>query len=107
VGAKVPGGYFLDLRGYDPPAVAAKLTIPIFVLQAGRDYQVRDADYDAWKKALSEKPSVQFKRYADLNHLFETGTGMATPSEYDNPSHVAEPVIADIAAWILANGKPK
>ena len=107
LGAKAPGGYFLDLRGYDPPAVATKLTIPIFVLQAGRDYQVRDADYDAWKKALSEKPWVEVKRYDDLNHLFETGKGMATPSEYDNPGHVAEPVIADIAAWIVANGKTK
>jgi hypothetical protein len=105
--AKAPGAYFLDLRGYDPPAVAAKLTIPILVMQAGRDYQVRDADYDAWKKGLSAKSSVEFKRYDDLNHLFETGTGMATPSEYDNPGHVAEPVIADIAAWIVANGQTK
>jgi len=105
VGARVPGGYFLDLRGYDPPAVAAKLTIPILVLQSGRDYQVRDADFDAWKKALEGKPSGEFKHYVDLNHLFETGKGMATPSEYDNPGHVAEPVVADIAAWILADAR--
>jgi hypothetical protein len=107
VGAKVPGAYFIDLRGYDPSAVAAKLTIPILVLQGGRDYQVRDADFDAWKKALERKPTVEFKHYDDLNHLFETGKGMATPSEYDNPGHVAEPVVADIAAWILANAKTK
>ena len=107
VGAKVPGAYFIDLRGYDPTAVAAKLTIPILVLQGGRDYQVRDADFDAWKKALEGKPSVEFKHYADLNHLFETGKGMATPGEYDSPGHVAEPVVADIAAWILANAKRK
>jgi dienelactone hydrolase len=107
VGAKVPGAYFIDLRGYDPPAAAAKLTIPILVLQGGRDYQVRDTDFDAWKKALEGKPSVEFKNYVDLNHLFETGKGMAMPSEYDNPGHVAELVVADIAAWILANAKAK
>ncbi|MFZ0968265.1 MAG: alpha/beta fold hydrolase [Candidatus Acidiferrales bacterium] len=107
MGAKVDATYFLDLRGYDPPAVAAKLSIPILVLQGGRDYQVRDADFAAWKKSLEGKPSVEFKRYADLNHLFQTGSGMATPAEYDNLGHVAEPVIADIAAWILASGNAK
>jgi dienelactone hydrolase len=107
LGSKVGASYFLDLRGYDPPAVAAKLTIPILVLQGERDYQVRDADFQAWKKALGAKPSVQFRQYSDLNHLFETGKGMATPEEYDNAGHVAEPVISDIVAWVGANSKSK
>ena len=107
LGTKITATYFLDLRGYEPTAVAAKLSIPILVMQGGRDYQVRDADFEAWKKTLEGKPTVQFKYYPDVNHLFETGKGMATPAEYDNPGHVAEPVISDMAAWILSNGKSK
>jgi len=107
LGSKIAASYFLDLRGYDPPAVAAKLGIPILVLQGARDYQVRDADFDAWKKALGGNPSVQFQHYKDLNHLFESGKGMATPDEYDNAGHVAESVISDIATWILSTAKSK
>src|SRR6185503_5476190 len=46
LGAKIPGSYFLDLRGYHPDRVAGALKIPILVLQGGRDYQVGRADYD-------------------------------------------------------------
>lgn len=33
--------YWLDLRGYDPPAAAAQVKQPMLVLQGERDYQVR------------------------------------------------------------------
>ena len=46
--AELPFGvaapYWLDLRGYDPVAVAAGLGKPIFILQGGRDYQATVAD---------------------------------------------------------------
>ena len=35
LGTVLPGSYFLDLRGYDPAATAARLKIPILVLQGG------------------------------------------------------------------------
>lgn len=41
-----------------------------------------------------------FKLYPALNHLFISGTGRSTPSEYAQAGHVDEQVIADIAAWI-------
>ena len=43
----IPAAYWLDLRGYDPPAAAADLAKPVLVLQGGRDYQVTAADYRA------------------------------------------------------------
>ena len=43
-GGALEGRYFLALRGYRPTAVAAALTIPILVLQGGRDYQVTAPD---------------------------------------------------------------
>jgi len=99
-GAKIPGSYWLDLRGYDPAALAAKLRVPMLILQGERDYQVRMADFEGWKKALAGRSNVTFKSYPPLYHLFIAGTGPSTPAEYNQPGHVSEEVVADVAAWM-------
>jgi hypothetical protein len=98
-GVKEKGSYFLSLRGYRPTEVAAKLAIPILVLQGDRDYQVTGVDFDGWKKALSPRPNASLKRYPSLNHLFIAGSGTPRPGEYESPGHVDEAVIEDIAAF--------
>jgi uncharacterized protein len=105
LGAKIPGSYWLDLRGYNPAELAAKLRVPMLILQGERDYQVRMADFEGWQKALAGRSNVTFKSYPALNHLFIAGAGPSTPAEYDQPSHVSADVIADIAAWIARGGK--
>jgi dienelactone hydrolase len=92
--------YWLDLQGYDPPREAETLQNPIYILQGGRDYQVTIIDYERWKNALAENENVLFKLYPQLNHLFITGQGKSSPSEYQNPGHVDAEVINDIAKWI-------
>jgi hypothetical protein len=69
-------------------------------LQGERDYQMSMDEFARWKAALSGRPHVAFHSYPALNHLFIAGTGKSVPAEYDQPSHVAEPVVVDIAAWI-------
>jgi len=96
----VPAAYWLSLRGYDPPAVAAGLTMPILVLSGERDYQVPAADYELWQKALAGKPTATLKRYPGLNHLFMEGTGPASPADYQKEGHVAEKVVEDVAGWV-------
>jgi dienelactone hydrolase len=96
----VPAAYWFDLRGYQPAEVAKELKQPMLILQGGRDYQVTDADFQLWKKALSAKKNVEFKFYEGLNHLFMEGQGKSTPAEYEQAGHVAEAVIEDIANWI-------
>jgi dienelactone hydrolase len=95
-----PDSYWLDLRGYNPPEAARALKAPLLVLQGERDYQVTMDNLDLWKKALSGRPGVTFKTYPKLDHLFVEGEGKSTPADYEKPGHVAETVIADIAAWI-------
>jgi hypothetical protein len=97
----IPANYWLDLRDYDPAGVARGLKQPMFILQGGRDYQVTTADWEGWKAALVSRSDVQLQLYPDLNHLFIAGEGQITPAEYESAGHVAEAVIADIAAWIL------
>lgn len=97
-----PPAYWLDLRAHDPVTEAAKLKQPLLILQGGRDYQVTPANFARWQPGLSSRTNVTFKLYPDLNHLFITGHGPSTPAEYDEPGHVAETVITQIADWITA-----
>jgi alpha-beta hydrolase superfamily lysophospholipase len=93
--------YWLDLRGYDPPAAAAKVEQPMLVLQGERDYQVTMEEFNRWRSALADRPDVTFHSYPPLNHLFVAGTGMSLPAEYNTPGHVSEDVVRDIATWIM------
>jgi len=104
-GSPIPGSYFLDLRSYDPSKVAAGLTIPVLVLQGGRDYQVTTADLDVWKQALAKVPWATFKFYPDYNHLLMpgAGSGPASPEDYLVAANVSVDVVNDIAHWIKSN----
>jgi dienelactone hydrolase len=96
----VPASYWLDLRGYDPAESAKALQQPLLILQGERDYQVTMEDFKRWNAAVAGKKNVTLKSYPGLNHLFIAGTKPSTPLEYDQPAHVDEHVIDDIASWI-------
>lgn len=96
----VPASYWLHLKGYDAPRLAATLPQRILVLHGERDYQVTKADLTNWQNALAKKSTVTFKTFPNLNHLFMAGSGMGNPTEYEIPSHVAPEVIAEIAGWV-------
>jgi uncharacterized protein len=100
-----PASYWLDIRGYDPAALAATLARPMLILQGGRDYQVTVGDDLArWRAALDGRPEVTIKVYPRFNHLFVAGSGPSTPAEYEPAQHVDPEVIADIADWLAAVG---
>ena len=96
-----PASYWLDLRGYDPPAAAVQVRQPMLVLQGERDYQVTMEEFARWKSALAGRPDVAFHSYPSLNHLFVAGTGKSVPAEYNTPGHISEDVVRDITTWIL------
>ncbi len=98
-----PESFWADLAGYDPVAAAAQLEIPVFIAQGGRDYQVTvDDDLARWRGAFDGDPRVRVREYPDLNHLFMTGEGMATPQEYLNVAGRVDPaLIEDLAEWVL------
>jgi dienelactone hydrolase len=98
----IPAFYWGSLRTYDAVGTAARLQMPLLVLQGERDYQVTMADFAGWKKALSGRSNATLKSYPALNHLFMVGKGKSRPDEYDQPGHVAKEVVDDIAAWAKA-----
>lgn len=96
----LPRSYGLfDIR-YNPVEVAAKLTLPILVLQGERDYQVTMEDFGLWRSGLSGCANAAFKSYPSLNHLLQEGHGKATPMEYGMASSIPSYVIEDIAAFV-------
>jgi fermentation-respiration switch protein FrsA (DUF1100 family) len=94
------GTYWLDLRGYEPARVLQGIKRPTLILQGERDYQVTMVDFRGWQDALSGNGNVTFESYPDLNHLFMTGEGKATPAEYQQAGHVSEQVVDDIAKFV-------
>ncbi len=96
----IPAFFWRYLRDYDVVGTAAKLRMPVLILQGERDYQVTLEDFAGWKKGLAGRGNVTFKSYPALNHLFMTGKGKARPEEYEAPGHVAREVVDDIAAWV-------
>ena len=98
--AAAPESYWKDLDAYNPAQAAAALTMPMLILQGGRDYQVTGVDLDGWRKTLDGRTNVTIRAYPALNHLFMAGEGKSTPAEYTREGHVADAVIADTATWM-------
>jgi hypothetical protein len=100
-----PAPYWLDLRDHDPVRAAAQLTVPMLVLNGGRDYQVTlTDDLSRWRTGLHDRDDVTIREYPPDNHFFFPGEPPSTPAEYQQLHHVDETVIADIAQWIQLRG---
>lgn len=95
-----PRSYWLFANTYKPVEVAATLKLPILVLQGERDYQVTMEDFGLWRAGLLHRKNAFFKSYPKLNHLFQKGSGKATPFEYNEASPIPAYVIDDIASFV-------
>lgn len=102
----VPLSYWQFAKSYKPVKVAARLTLPILILQGERDYQATMEDFYMWMTGLWQCRNVSFKSYPRLNHLLQEGEGRATPFEYNQALPVATYVIDDLAAFIRSLPRP-
>jgi uncharacterized protein len=97
----VPAPYWLDLRDYDPVAVAAGLPQPMLLVQGGRDYQATVADdLSRWRAGLGRRPDVAIRVYPADNHFFFPGDGPSSPAELAAAQHFDPVVVADVADWL-------
>jgi pimeloyl-ACP methyl ester carboxylesterase len=94
--------FYRTLREYDYGATARELDAPLFLAQGGRDWQVTvEEDLALWRDALAEKSNAEIEVYPKLNHMFQLSTGKMTQREYVEPdNHVAERLVADVAAFV-------
>ena len=98
-----PAGYWRSIDAVDPVADAAAVALPMLLLQGARDIQVVDADWGRWRGAFHDDPKVAFKLYESLNHLGIAGEGNGSLAEYQQPGHVDDALIDDVAQWIKAH----
>lgn len=97
-----PPAYWLDLGSYDQVAEAKAFNGPILFLQGNRDFQVTEEDLSGWERALGNRQNVTIQRFPSLNHLFMTGSGPSSFTEYTRQAgHMDEAVIKAISNWIL------
>jgi hypothetical protein len=96
----VPAAYWADLNAYDPAAAAAQLSLPLLILQGGRDYQVTADDLQRFKTALAGRPNVSIREFPRLNHLFMSGDGKSRPEEYRTAGHVDAEVIGVLTRFV-------
>lgn len=96
----LPLSYWRMANNYRPTEVAARLSLPILVLQGERDYQVTTVDFSLWQFALMKHKHARFFLYPRLNHLMQEGKGKSTPEEYMQATPVSQQVIEDIANFI-------
>ncbi|MFO8078410.1 MAG: DUF3887 domain-containing protein [Thermoplasmatota archaeon] len=96
-----PLSYWEYLSTYNPISVTQNLSIPVLILQGERDYQVTyEDDFLIWKQTFQNKSMVSLQSYETLNHLFISGSGPPTNTEYVTPGNVDQEVITDLASWI-------
>ncbi len=97
----LPKSYWEYLSTYNSIETAQNLTVPLLLLQGKRDYQVTyEDDFLVWQNTFNTTSKVSFQTYESLNHLFISGSGTPTNTEYLSPGNVDETVINDIENWI-------
>lgn len=98
----VPQSFWKSVEAVNARADAQALHKPMLMLHGGRDFQVPDADWALWQKALAGRSDVQWRAYPALNHIGIAGSGPSSLQEYAQPGHVDTTLIDDVATWIKA-----
>jgi len=95
--------YWLMDRNYKVLEEAKTLTLPIILLQGGRDYNVTKKDYDLWVNAMAGKNNFRTFWFENLDHSFFEGRGKGKPEDVDLPNHASKSITNKIAEFV--NGK--
>lgn len=99
----LPASYWLWINSYNQIKTAKKLTLPMFIMQGARDYQVDKKNFAMWQKKLKKNANVSFKMYDKMNHIMHEGVGESTFSEYSILQHIPVEVINDLLNWMNKN----
>jgi hypothetical protein len=80
----VPAPYWLDLRSYDPVAVAAALGKPILILRGGRDYQATATGACGVRASAAHGPGGRHRhrQLADSRYRSARDVAAAAVSEF-------------------------
>lgn len=93
--------WWYEQRDYVPTELAKTQNTPLFIIQGENDIQVSMKQFNGWKSALKDHTNVTFKSYPNVNHVLASYEKPSIAQEYYLPSNVFEPIIQDIAKWVL------
>jgi pimeloyl-ACP methyl ester carboxylesterase len=90
-------GFLIDAFAQDPVTLAARITLPVLIVQGDRDLQVAVADAQALAKA---DPKATLAIVPGVNHVLKAvGEGRAANlSAYADPSLPVAPAVVDVVA---------
>ena len=97
--------YIRDLESPTFAEHVSGVTIPIFVMHAGRDFQTpTDPDFYLFQEILAGRDNVTLKLYEDLNHSFMPSTATSFVEHASEimagVGSVYAPALQDIVGWI-------
>ena len=95
-------GYLIDLFGYKPVALAAKLKAPMLIVQGAKDLQIGEGDARALAAA---RPDATLVILPGVNHVLKNigadGDMAANFASYGNPDLPIDPGVVDaVAAFV-------
>lgn len=96
--------YFIDLLAHDPGAAAAKVTVPVLIVQGQRDVQIGMADAETLKAAIPSAVLVEIPKMTHVLKPVETedrASNLATYAASGLP--LAEGLTDAIAGFVLAH----
>ena len=88
-------GYMIDLMAHDPAKLIATTTLPVLIVQGGKDLQVLKADADALAAAGKTAELVE---YPEMTHVLKDVEGddrMANLASYMSPDMPLTPGVTD------------
>jgi fermentation-respiration switch protein FrsA (DUF1100 family) len=98
--------FLIDLMAQDPVKLARSTDLPMLIVQGGRDIQVSDADFDAFRSA---GVGAEFLLIETMNHVLktvETEDRAANLATYADPSiPVSDELTDGIARFVQAQGR--
>ena len=92
------------LRPQHQVEAAQRLSIPVLIMQGGKDFQVlASEDFEGFKEQLQDRCNVEYRLYGELNHIFVNGIYndiLKAGKEYRIEQHIGAEVLDDIADFI-------
>jgi len=102
-GAQVQG-FLIDLLAIDPPALAAKVSLPLLIVQGGRDLQVSTADA---QELLQARPKSKLVEPVAMNHVMKDVLGDDRATNLEAYLNLSLPVDRELVESVAAFVKAK
>lgn len=100
-------GFLIDVMAHDPAALAARVPVPMLIVQGGRDLQVPRANGEALHAA---QPQAAYVVVPAMNHVLKDiadDTPQANMAAYADPSLPVAPALVDAIAGFLGSAVKK